>query len=157
MNARAPGGAGKVSRPSKRRPGVRAISSASPAASPGEPTPVLPRPGVAVDEHAELAARPARRPAEACKQRRVVDGNAHVCPAEQRGQPLELGLADDVVRHEDVVDPGVDHHLGFVQGLTRDAVCAERDLTPGDLDTLVRLHVRPVRQALPDRSGPAIA
>ena len=79
----------------------------------------------------------------------MVDGDTHLRPAEQRSQPLELGLADDVVRHEDVVDSGVDHHLGFVQGLTRDAVGTERDLTPGDLDTLVRLHVRAIRQPGP--------
>ena len=140
---------GKVSRQSKRCPGVPGDLVREPGRFPRRADTGPPHAGVAVHEHAELAARPAGRPAQARQQRGVVDGDTQVCPPEQRGEPLELGLADDVVRHEHIVDPGVDHHLGFVQGLARDSAGTERDLPPGDLDALVGLHVRPVRQTGP--------
>ena len=74
-NARAPGGDGKVSRPAKRRPCVRAIAAASPAASSGEPTPVRPRPVSQSTSTPSSRARVRRRAGETGEQRRVVGGD----------------------------------------------------------------------------------
>ena len=49
--------------------------------------------------------------------------------------------------------PGVGHRLGLAEGLAREAGRAERDLAPGDLGALVRLHVRAVREAEPVAAG----
>ena len=103
-----------------------------------------PEAGVAVDQHAELAARVRRRTGEAREQRRVVGGDRDPRPPEQLRELLELPPADEVVRDQHVVDPGVDHHLRLVQRLAGDARGAELDLPPRDLDALVRLHVRAV-------------
>ena len=61
-------------------------------------------------------------------------------------QPLELRLARQVVRDQDVVDPGVGHHLRLAELLAGDAARAEGHLPARDLDGLVRLDVRAVRE-----------
>ena len=88
---------------------------------------------VAVDEDAELA-RPSHRRGQPAEQRLVVHAHRHRRPSRERTETLELLGADDVVRHEDVRDAGVGHHLGLAELLARDARGAERELSLRDLD-----------------------
>ena len=132
-------------KPPKRSPSRRSISPARAAAASGLADADAAEARVALDEHADLARRlpRAREPRE---QPLVVDAHGNLDAPGERRQPLELRRADQVVRDQDVVDPGVGHHLRLAELLAGDAARAERHLPARDLDGLVRLDVRTVRE-----------
>ena len=99
---------------------------------------------VALDVYPELASGPDGRGGKARKERGVVGRDRDAGACEQVAEALELPLAEEVVRDQNVVDSGIGHHLGLAELLARDAPRAEVELAPGDLDDLVRLHVGPV-------------
>ena len=104
-------------------------------------------PRIALDEHRKLPPGVASRVRETGEERGVVDGHRDPRALEQRRQPPELVVAEQVVRDQHVVETGVDHDLRLPELLTRDPLCTELDLHPRDLDALVSLYVRPVAQA----------
>ena len=111
----------------------------------GRPDADAAEPRVALDENSDLA-RTRRCVRETREQPLVVDAHGNVdAPGEHR-QPFELRLARQVVRDQDVVDPGVGHHLRLAELLAGDAARAEGHLPARDLDGLVRLDVRAVRE-----------
>ncbi len=103
---------------------------------------------------------PARRPSTspppspdplpaAAQERSVVDGDGQRDALEQGSQALELRSAEDVEGDEEVFAPRVGEGLRFAQLLAGQSDGAERELPPRDLDGAVRLHVRPVGEAVP--------
>ena len=100
------------------------------------------RSAVDADDHVDLP--PAT--VEECRGRlravEAVDLEAHLRPIEQGDETGELDLADQRVGHEQVVEPGVDHHLGLAELGDRQADRPVRQLAFGDLAGLVRLGVR---------------
>ena len=103
--------------------------------------------GVALDEHAQFLPGPRGRLGEAGQDALVVHSHGHRHAFEQPREPRELGLADHVRRHEEVVEAGVGHCLGLAERLAGEARRAELQLTARDLGALVRLHVRAAREA----------
>ena len=78
----------------------------------------------------------------------IIDQHADRCRPGEHREPRELGVADDLVGHQNVADAGSDERLGFADFLTTDADGAARDLAFGDLGTLVALGVRPQTETL---------
>ena len=145
-NASAPSRDGYVRKPPKRSPSVRAIPDASAAAASGVATPTRPSP-VSHSTSTRSSGAPCIARGQAREQALVVDADGHRDPLGERAEPLELLLAEQVVRDQDVVDARAGHHLRLAELLAGDAPRAERDLTARDLDGLVRLDVRAVREA----------
>ena len=75
------------------------------------------------------------------------DGDRCVTLVEQAAQALQLGLAHDVVRNQDVRNAAGDHSLGLAQLLADDTDGSARYLHVGDLGGLVCLRVDPQADA----------
>ena len=103
--------------------------------------------GVAFHHHVEIAA------GDGCGTRQpgdddgIVGGNRDFRPGEQRAEAADLLLAENVVGDQDVVEPGIGHHLGLADFLAGDAAGAGVALHGGDHGALVGLDVRPVGDA----------
>ncbi len=116
----------------------------------------------AVHARVELEQRPDREPALARGARDPerdlvgVDGHGDRRALGQVGEPRELPLADDRIADEDVLDPGVGHHLGLAELRDLHADGAGVELQARDLRQLVRLRVRPQRRR-PPRAASAAA
>jgi hypothetical protein len=72
-----------------------------------------------------------------------VERQADAGALQQRGEPLELRVADDRIGQEDVVEAGIGHDLRLPELRDGDAGRARRHLHGCDLGALVRLRVRP--------------
>ena len=105
------------------------------------------RADVDLDQHVERRARGRRRGREFGDAAGVVGEHADRRPARQRGQPLQLAGADDLVGDQDVADARVDEDFGLGDLLAADADRVALDLRLRDLRALVRLGVRAQRQA----------
>ena len=135
--------------PAKTRPSAASIAAGERGGGLGRLDTRPAEPRVAVDEHAQRprgAGRGGRKPRQ---EHGVVGADREVDAVEQRAQPRELRLAEDVERDEDVGAPAVGHHLGLAELLARDPARAELELAPRDLDAPVRLDVRAVREPDP--------
>ena len=102
---------------------------------------------VDLDQHVERHAGRARRAADARHGRRVVGKHAYGRALRQCGEARELGVGDDLVGDQHVADAGVDERRGLVDLLAADADGAVLELQPRDVRALVRLGVRPQREA----------
>ena len=82
-----------------------------------------------------------------------IDRDRQCRPLVQTKQPLDLGLADDIVRDDDISNPGVYGHFGLGKFLAGDAHGASGDLHVCDRRDLVGLEmgpaVDPVRGQVP--------
>ena len=104
-------------------------------------------PGVAFDHDRERPAGCCRRLRQARDHDRIVGGDRHVGLGLQRAEPRHLLVADQIVADQDVVDPGIRHHLGLADLLAGDALGAGRDLHLREHRALVGLDMRPVGDA----------
>ena len=103
--------------------------------------------GVQFEE--DLGRRLLERPGRAADAGDRVDGERDARAAVgQRRQPGQLAVAHDRRREPEVVEPGRRERLGLVDRGDGQAPGPARCLEPGDLDALVRLGVRPERDAL---------
>jgi len=69
-------------------------------------------------------------------------------PARERPQPgRPVPVNPERIRNENLREAGVRERLGFAQGGDGNPGRPVPELAPGDLDGLVRLRVRPQRQA----------
>ena len=78
---------------------------------------------------------------------RIVGGDGDGSGRGKRAEARELLVAEDVVGDQDVVQPAIGHHLGLAELLAGDAACAGALLHRRDLRVLVRLDMRPRRDA----------
>ena len=100
------------------------------------------------DRHAQRLARVRERGVELDDVVDAVDANDRIGALCERHQPRDLRRPDDLVRNQDVVDARGCHDLRFAQLRTRDADGARGDLHLRDLGCLVRLGMRPPRNAV---------
>ena len=104
-------------------------------------------PGVAFDHDRKRAAGSGGGLRQAGDHGRIVGGDRHVGLGLQRAEAGHLLLADQIVADQDVVDPGIRHHLGLAELLAGDALGAGRDLHLRQQRALVGLDMRPVGDA----------
>ena len=102
---------------------------------------------VELEQHAERDPALARGPREPERDLVGVDGGRDRDALGEVGEARELLRADDRIADEDVVDAGVGHHLGLAELRHLHADRAGVDLEARDLRQLVRLRVRPDRDA----------
>jgi hypothetical protein len=97
--------------------------------------------GVQVEVHLELHPRGCRGPGQHLRRHPVLDVDADPRPTGERRQPAGGVRSGDGVGDDDVVEPGVDEHLGLRDLGHREAARPCPKLHPGQLDRLVGLHV----------------
>ena len=103
------------------------------------------QPCIALDEEVDLHPVPGEHRRETLRDHRRVADDSHLHARRQGGEPLRLRLADEREREQDVLDPGVGHHLGLAELLARDPDRSGLELEPGELGQLVGLDVRAQR------------
>ena len=86
-----------------------------------------------------------------------VDGHRDRARSARSREACQLPLADDRIADQDVVDAGVGHDLGLAELRHLHAGRAGLELDARDLRQLVRLRVRPQRDARSPRPSAAIA
>ena len=105
-----------------------------------------PEAGVAVDEVPDRDAVGRRGVRESLGGARRVACHRQPDPGREAGGALHLLGADEGERDQDVLDPGVGHHLRLAELLAGDPDRTCGELQAGDLRQLVGLRVRAQRQ-----------
>jgi hypothetical protein len=102
---------------------------------------------VHLDQDGNRPSEVATHPRQALGHLDGVRGSPNRGALKQRPQARELGLPNDRVRDQDVVDSGLDHHLGLPELRDGDPGRASVQLHPRDVGALVGLRVGPKAHA----------